>query len=61
MLYAGRAVYSYVHYFKDIRQGALQSDYVILFGGARRSGVGITRVGGSNEVVERVWLKKKTS
>jgi len=30
---AGRAVY--VHYFKDIRQGALQSDRVMLFGRAR--------------------------
>ena len=29
---SGSAVY--VHYVKDIRQGALQSDCVILFGGA---------------------------
>jgi len=32
MLFGGpRAVYG--HYFKDIRQGALQSDCVMLFGG----------------------------
>ena len=34
---AGRAVY--VHYFKDVRQGALQSNCVMSFGGARQSQV----------------------
>ena len=33
MLSAGRAVY--VHYFKDIRLGALQSDCVMLLSGTR--------------------------
>ena len=40
---AGRAVY--VHYIKDIRQGALQSDCLMLFGGARVPVPVITLVG----------------
>ena len=32
----------FVHYFKDIRQGVLQSDCIMLFGGARVLGLGMT-------------------
>jgi len=36
----GKGKMAYVHYFKDIRQGTLQSDCVMLLG------VGMTRFGG---------------
>ena len=45
--WAARAVY--VHYFKDIRQGALQSDYVMLMlrAGSGLRGFGMTLSWGS--------------
>jgi len=52
---AGRAVY--VYYFQDIRQGAPQSDCVMLFGGACGLGVRDKVVVGANipNFIRRSW------
>jgi len=39
MIFRGPRHAAHVHYFKDIRQGALQSDYVMLF--SRHAGWGL--------------------